>query len=286
MLRIILLILTCLFVINTHAGEFAVAPLVINIEGDKNTRIPFEFTIKAKKTGKVTLKIYDLNQVETGHMGFVEGDKEIKSSKSNWIKIKDTQYSIKGGEFRLAKGYVKIPSKAKGQHLAAIMVEEDQKEADKKGITVNVRYAVVLKINAQKSKKRIRSRTKFENLSFHKVKEGWEFEGYFQNLSKIEGLLNTQLQLRNKDKRLVGRFSLKTLSAWQRNEEGSMVYPGSRVKLFGTLDKDIAEGVYTVRIKNMFNERNQPVFRHEITLKENGNKKRPDQADAKGLAGS
>ena len=80
-------------------------------------------------------------------------------------------------------------------------------------------------------------------------------------------------------------FNLKTLSAWQRNEDGSMVYPGSKVKVFGTLPEDISEGVYQVRIKNRFNDRNQPVFRHEITLGAQDNTS-PDQAEVKGLAGS
>ncbi|MEY8203572.1 MAG: hypothetical protein RPR40_00745 [Bermanella sp.] len=286
MSRIILLLLTIIFCASVHSGEFAVAPMVINIEGEKNKPIPFEFTVKAKKSGKVVLKIYDLNQVETGHMGFMEGDSSNKSSKAHWIKIKENKFALKSGDYRVAKGTIKIPSRARGQHLAAIMVEEVQSEEEKKGISVNVRYAVVLKINTDNGKKRrTRTKTKFEDLSFRKVEEGWEFEGYFKNLSKVEGHLNTELQLRSKDRRLVGRLQLKTLSAWQRNEDASMVYPGSRVKVFGVLPKNIVEGTYQIRIKNTFNRRNQPVFRHEITLSEQGNTS-PDQAEVKGLAGS
>ena len=61
-------------------------------------------------------------------------------------------------------------------------------------------------------------------------------------------------------------MALKTLSAWQRNEGESMVYPGSKVKIFGKLPKEVEEGGYQVRIKNKFNDRNQPVHREEIRL--------------------
>ena len=286
MFKIILVLLPITFCQFLHAGEFAVAPMVINIEGGKNRNIPFEFTIKAKKTGKVVLNIYDLSQIETGHMGFIAANKSNKNSKASWIKMKNKEFSLKSGEFSLAKGFIKIPSKAKGQHLAAIMVEEVQDKEEKNGITVNVRYAVVLKINAQKNKsKRIRSKTKFDNLSFSKVEGGWEFAGYFKNLSKTEGKLNTELQLRNKKKKLIGKLKLKTLSAWQRSEDGSMVYPDSRVKVFGTLPADVDVGAYQVRIKNKFNNRNQPIFRREVVLQEEVNRS-PDQAEANGVAGS
>ena len=250
-----------------EAGEFAISPLVINIEGKKNTKIPFEFTVKAKKTGDVKISIFDLNQIETGHMGFIEGDKENKASKLNWVTLGDKSLSIKQGDFKVAKGHVVIPRKAKGQHLAAVMVEEVQDKEVSNGIAVNVRYAVILKIDTTSGKKkRVRTKTKFENLTYRKVEGGWEFEGEFQNLSKTEGRLFTELQLRNESKKLVGRVALKTLSAWQRNEGESMVYPGSKVKIFGKLPKEVEEGGYQVRIKNKFNDRNQPVHREEIRL--------------------
>lgn len=265
-LKIIVVFLAFLSAFS-HGGEFAISPLVLNIEGEKNTKIPFEFTIKAKKTGDVNIKIFDLNQIETGHMGFVEGSDENKESKSNWVSLDESSYSIKKGDFRVVTGNVVIPRKAKGQHLAAVMVEEVQSKEVKNGIAVNVRYAVVLKIDTLKGKKlRTRTKTKFENLSVRKVEGGWEFEGFFHNLSKTEGKLFTELQLRGLNKKLIGKITMKTLSAWQRNEKESMVYPGSKVKIFGKLPKDIVEGGYSVRIKNKFNDRNQPVFKKGIEL--------------------
>lgn len=263
-----IIIMSAFFTTTAMAGEFAIAPLVINIAGEKNTRIPFEFTIKAKKPGAVKLKIFDLNQIETGHMGFVEGDKSNKDSKANWVSIKDDEYTIKEGDFSVATGYVVIPSKAKGQHLAAVMVEELENKEAKNGIVVNVRYAVILKIDTVMGKKaKIRTKTNFDNLTYRKVEGGWEFEGEFKNESQAEGRLFTELQIRNQDRKLVGRIPLKTLSAWQRNEIESMVYPGSKVKIFGKLPEELLEGNYEVRIKNKFNDRNQPLFKEGITLK-------------------
>lgn len=271
MIRIILISIISVFSILSHAGEFAVSPLVINIEGDKNKRIPFEFTIKAKKAGDVVLKVFDLQQIETGHMGFIEGDKTNKESKINWIKLNDEDFSIKQNDFVIARGDIKIPATAKGQHLAAIMVEEKPDPAKAQGVTVSVRYAVVLKIDAQSGKvQRVRTKTIFENLSFKKIEQGWEFEGFFENQSDMEGNLTAELQLRGSDKKLVGKLNLKTLSAWQRSEEGSMVYPGSKVKIYGVLPEDIADGVYQVRVKNKFNDRTQPIFSNEIVINTKG----------------
>ena len=263
-----IIIVACVtFSVSAYGGEFAISPLVINIEGKKNTKIPFEFTVKAKKTGGVKIKVFDLNQIETGHMGFIEGDEKNKQSKSNWVTLDKDSFSIREGEFSVATGHVVIPRKAKGQHLAAVMVEEVQDKEVKNGIAVNVRYAVILKIDTTSGKKvRSRTKTKFHNLSYRKVEDGWEFEGQFENLSKTEGRLFAELQLRNSEKKLVGRVTLKTLSAWQRNESESMVYPGSKVKIFGKLPKNIVEGDYQVRIKNKFNNRNQPVYREDVVL--------------------
>jgi len=283
MLRLLIIIISTLLSVNLFAGEFAVSPLVINVDGPKNKRLPFEFTIKAKSAGDVSLQVYDLKQIETGHMGFVLGEESDKNSKASWIRLKDNKFSIKTDDFVVAKGDIRIPSKAKGQHLAAIMVEEAKKESDKKGIDVKVRYAVVLKIDTRNGKvKKYRTKTMFDGLSYKKVENGWEFEGYFQNLSKVEGNLVTEMQIRNTNRKLIGKVELKTLSAWQRSEQHSMVYPGSRVRIFGTLNEDLDLGTYQIRVKNRFNDRNQPVFKHDLTL----DSKSLDQANGEGNAGS
>lgn len=253
--------------IITVAGEFAVSPMVINVKGEKNVKVPFEFTIKAKKGGSVKLSVFDLEQLETGHMGFVEGDKEIKESKANWIELKEDRFNIKTDEYVVANGFLRLPHKAKGKHLAAIMVEELKEDKDKKGINVNVRYAVVLKIDSQTNTKRARIKTEFKQLTQQKTEEGWMFEAWFQNLSTIEGVLQNEIQIRNGKRKLVGKVAMKTLSAWQRGEDGSVVYPGSMVKVFGTLKEPLVEGDYTVRVRNKFNGRNQPVFRDNIEIK-------------------
>jgi len=257
-----------LFLSIANAGEFAVSPLVLDVEGIKNRPVPFEFTVKAKKPGEVALKVFDLKQMETGHMGFIEGEKKDKTSKFNWVKLDVTGVKLKTDEFAVIRGTVTIPSRAKGKHLAAVMVEEVKPENEKKGIDVNVRYAVVIKINTQKKGKKVRVKTKFEALTFVKKEGAWVFEGWFENKGRAEGQLIAELQLRDDNRRLVGRIPMKTLSAWQRREEGSMVYPGSKVKIFGTLNEDVLDGQYTVRIKNKFNGRTQSVFKEKIDLKE------------------
>lgn len=266
-LKALIASLLILFLSIANAGEFAVSPLVLDVEGIKNRPVPFEFTVKAKKPGEVALKVFDLKQMETGHMGFIEGEKKNKESKYNWVKLETTGFKLKEDEYSVVKGTVTIPSKAKGKHLAAIMVEEVKPENDKKGIEVNVRYAVVVKINTQKKGKKARVKTTFNELTFVKKEGMWIFEGWFENKGRAEGQLIAELQLRDDSRRLVGRIPMKTLSAWQRREEGSMVYPGSKVKIFGTLDSNITEGAYTVRVKNKFNGRTQSVFKEQIDLK-------------------
>ncbi len=271
MLKIYLILIVSfgLVMASSHvlSGEFSVSPLIINIAGEKNKYIPFEFTIKAKKTGKVALKVFDLKQIETGHMGFIEGSVNNKKSKVHWLSLKESEYAIKTGEFRIVKGMVKVPRKMKGQHLAAIMVEEMQSNENRKGIKVHVRYAVILKIDMQGGrKKKMRSRTKFTEVASNKIKNGWEIGGFFKNLSKVEGSLVSELQLRDKNKRLVARIPLKTLSAWQRNEGHSMVYPDSNVKIFGLVPDNVISGEYNIRIKHKFNGRSQAIYRGKIKL--------------------
>jgi len=255
-----------LFAVSAQAGEFAVSPLVLNVDGVKNRPVPFEFTVKAKKAGQVSLKIFDLMQMETGHMGFVEGEEKNKESKQNWVKLETTGFALKDEEYSVVKGYVTVPSRAKGKHLAAIMVEEVKPESDKKGIDVNVRYAVVIKIDTSDKGKKVRVKTSFDSLTVVKKDNTWIFEGWFENKGQAEGQLMAELQLRDENRRLVGNITMKTLSAWQRREEGSMVYPGSKVKVFGTLEELIDDGAYTVRVKNKFNGKTQSIFKETITI--------------------
>jgi len=144
---------------------------------------------------------------------------------------------------------VRIPKNAKGAHLAAIMVEEVNPPA-KSGFGVSVRYAIMLDIKLSGKKTRLFS--KFSDLAFEEQDGDTFVVAWFENLSDRDEFFQSEVQIRDSRRRLAGRVALKTLSAWQRGDESSRVFSGSKVRVYGRLNKFIKEGDYELTVRNRF----------------------------------
>lgn len=262
----ILFILTLLS-FKVVAADLAVSPLMIELKATAGAESVFDFTVLAKSTANIRLTTYDMLQKPSGHMDFVTSDVTEKNSSANWIKLEQSEFVIQAGNQKTIKGSVKLPRNSVGSKLAAIMVEEVRDNAKPQGIKVFVRYAVILNIDVQGRQVRPVIKTSTTELSMVRIDDEVFIEGWFTNMSSAEGWLDSEVQVRNAQKRLVDRVVLKTESAWQRSDEMSRVFPGVKVRLFGKISKELAETQYAVMVRNRFAGKMQPVVRQNLDIK-------------------
>ena len=248
LLKLSLLKLLILITPNTFAGEFSVSPMMISVDSAPRKTETIEFEVKAQKAGKLRIFLSDLVQQETGHMGFINVT-EGQDSMASWIDLDTDTLELAKDESAVVTGTVRIPKGAKGAHLAAIMVEE-VRPPTKKGFGVKVRYAVMLDIKLKGRKTRLSS--EFSDLAFEEQDGETVVVAWFENLADRDEFLQSEVQIRDERRRLVARMPLKTMSAWQRNDATSRVFSGSKVKVYGRLDKLISEGGYQVTVRNKF----------------------------------
>ena len=251
---------------STHAADFAVTPMMLEIETKPNGRSDFDFSVIGKGNGTIKITPYAMGQLESGHMGFVDLVEQPESS-ANWLEFKQNRYQIRSDSTAKIEGKIRVPPRAFGTHLAAVMVEEDIPDDQNNGILVKVRYAVILSIKVVSRKRPGRAKTSFANVGFEKDEQGRQiFHAFFTNHSNFDDWLYSEVQVRDSKRRLVGRFPLKTESAWQRKDQGSRVYPNTRVKVLGLAKDTIEPGTYLIMVRNKFGKRTQPMFKTEIVV--------------------
>lgn len=251
-------------VTGAGAAEFGVSPMMIEMTGAPDVSQDFKVQVIGKTGGKAKVSLYELKQSATGHMDFIPVDKPGEESMAGWVTLEKTRFDVKKDEVVTLNGRIKVPRKAGGTHLAAVMVEEDA-PAKKQGVTLNVRYAVILNMNVS-STTRGRIQTEFRELAIQPQNDRVFIKGLFTNQGKIDGMLDAELQLRDAANRLVLKTPLKTQSAWERSDKGSRVFPGSEVVIFGELPRSLPAGAYSATVRNRFSDRAQPQYRDSLSL--------------------
>ena len=253
------------------AADFAVSPMMIELDSVPRNTETFSFTIFGRSDANLKLSLFKVQQQETGYMGFVEADPADSESMTGWINLENDRLRIRNGETIQVNGQITIPGRASGTHLVGVMVEEDLSEEELSGIALRVRYAVILNLRVAGSSNR-RIQTAFEELAVVEREDGTYLEGVFSNHSTVDDWLVSQVQIRSEDNRLLDRVELKTASAWQREDMASRVFPGSDVRVYGKLSKPIPNGAYNVMVRNRFADKSQPVYRDTISFELAANK--------------
>ena len=267
----ILVSLVCI-ALNARSGEFAVSPMLIELDSGERQTETFNFQVLGKKAGKIKIFMSDLTQQSSGHMAF-EAVSGSYSGMANWVQLSNDEIYINEGERADIKGEIRIPSGVRGSHLAAVMVEE-VKPSDASGFNVNVRYAIILNLSLSGRKQRLKSQ--FMDLALEEQDGNLFAVGWFENLSDRDAMLETEVQIRDVGNRLVGRVPLLTQSAWQRGDAGSRVFPGSRVKVYGPVLKNIEDGTYQLMARNRFGGRPAPAVREQFVFASSDTQEKPD----------
>ena len=244
------ILVTSVCLSDARAGEYRVWPMLIDIEAEPGINYPFEFNVLAIKSGRIQVYVNKIEQLSTGHVQFVAAEK------IQGISLVKSKASLDVGETFTVQGEIIVPRKSSGSLLYAVIVEEDTKHQGK-GLQIKVRYAVVIDIDIKSRKTRLN--TKIYNLE---VTDG-HISAWFENHSNKKALLKSQIVIRDENRRLVDRQFIRTQSAIERQEDYSIVYPNSKVKIIGSTEK-LNPGIYNVLIQSHFNEKSLPVLRTEI----------------------
>jgi len=247
-----------------HAVEFGVSPMMINLAGAPNDSEKFQVQIAGKSDGKVKVSVYRLSQLPTGHMNFMAPDPKLDNM-SNWMTLDQNMIAIRKDEVSTVNGQIKIPRDANGNYVAAVMVEEGDPLKKKAGVQFDVRYAVIVSLGVN-GVSHTRTITEFKDVSLHTEKDRVFVQGSFTNGGKTDGTLDSELQLRDANNRLIQKVTLKTQSAWERGDAGSRVFPGSDVLVFGELPRTLPAGTYQVVVHDRFGDHAQPMYKGDLTL--------------------
>ena len=255
------------FLVSTpiFAGDFAVSPMMIELEAVERSSYEFSFNIFGKSDTNIKLDLFDMNQLETGYMGFSKSETTDLNSMSSWVELEENSLQVRDGDTIAVNGVINVPAKAAGTYLVGVMVEEDIPEEEQSGIAVKIRYAVILNMRVEGSANR-RIKTSFEELVVVEKDNETYLQGYFTNESSIDDWLSSQVQLRSSDNKLQERVELKSESAWQRGDAATRVFPGAKVRVYGKLAKPFATDDYNLLVRNRFADKSQPVYRDKVRL--------------------
>lgn len=262
MLRLLILLSLLTLCQLSHSTEFAVSPMLINLEAAGGEVEHFEIAVAGKANGRIRLAAYAMTQEISGHMSFSETDFNPANHRAlGWIRFENEHYQIKRSETTIVRGNVRIPRDAKGTHLAAIMIEEDPEQSSS-NVAIKVRYAVIVNINIGNAPRRMFA--SFSDAQILETDGRTIITAVFSNKADFMGLLDSRIQIRDEKRKLVARVPLKTESAWQRGDVMSRVYPGASVKVYAEVPAPLASGTYSLLARNQFNGRTQPVYRNQV----------------------
>ncbi len=263
------ILISTLLLATAVRADLAVAPMLIKMEADQKTDQDFEFNLYGKSNTEVELSIEVVQQTENGYVGFSSA--EGRGTTADWVKLQKSNYQVRDGETTVVKGTVHIPSGVAGSHLVAIIVREVNRSEQLSrpntgGIQVNVRYAVVINMNITGRGRVTAVRGELGNLINYEENGKLFIAADFISHADTDYVLNSEVQIRDEDNKLVERLQLKSLAAWENNEAGSVIFPESKVRIYAEISTPVKSGTYNLIIRNRLGARTQPVIRQTLNI--------------------
>lgn len=259
-----------------HAvGTVGVKPMTIDLELSPGRTGEFHievFSTSPREDTPVRLSLFDAVQKKDGSMDFVDVGKNPFSA-SEWIRLERTDFTVPAGEAVTVRGEIFAPRGASGMRIATIMVEPGY-EKRAAGVTVRVRYAVVLRLNI-KGRAVVES-AKLESLGIKRLADGTPaIEAIILNNSETDFTARGRALIQDSAGRIIANIDLTTESLERKKDreeernqrrlrdrdkedEGQRLYPGSKVAFFAKLAKlnrPMPPGEYTVILNMRYGKR-------------------------------
>lgn len=275
MLRIIAF-LTLILILPTSSfsiGTVGVQPLNIDFELQPGKKGEFSIDVYSTSNEDTPVKVslYDVSQREDGNVDFTDPGKSPFSC-AKWIKLQKNDFIVPAGETVSLKGELLVPRDATGVKIATVMIEPAY-EKKEKGITVKLRYAVIVKVKV-KGKNLIES-GKIDGIRMRVSPEGIPtIEATLINNSNVDYKATGKVILQDSSGKIIETTNLTTnyLEEKQKREkkdndvkktknknfekdEGQRVFPGTKVNFWGRVSKPLKEGEYTAIVTIKFGKR-------------------------------
>ena len=274
--KIFIFLFAFLFPSLSHAiGTVGVKPMTIDLELYPNKKGEFQidvYSTSPKEDASVHLSLFDAMQKEDGSMDFVDVGKNPYSC-TPWIRLEKTDFTVPAGETVTVKGEIFVPRANSGSRIATIMVEPGY-EKKKTGITVRVRYAVVLKLKIKG--RAVLERAGLERLGIKRLADGTPaIEAVVLNKSEIDFTAKGRTLIQDSSGKIITSINLTTESLERKKkdrekekkekkfkdkykvkeDEDQRLYPGSKVAFFGRIDKLVTPGEYTAILNIKYGKR-------------------------------
>ncbi len=263
-LFIIIILMVAIFKIPTVFAA-GVKPLVIDIDAKPGDVKEFKLhLIPGRQEEQVKLSLYQPVQLTSGSLTYQKCDEE-RFPAAKWVNLDQDEVMVYPGENSTVSGTVKIPFDAGGSNTVVIMVEPQTTSQQKGGVRFMVRYAVRINIRV----KRPGLRTEAELLDFT-LKEGKEKEPIVRakiyNPSFWDYLVAGEVMVRDEDRRLVERLTLRTISGRKNDKDKTRIYPGSEVDYLAEVTKRLTPGEYNLRLFMRYGEHGQIIKSKKIKI--------------------
>lgn len=245
------------------AANLSVQPLYLEFTPSKQLKSKnFEISVSSEQAVKIKTSLFQAQQDITGKLSFTEllGEKDQDAI----VTLKKNSYQIKRDSNAKIRGTIKFPRRTNKTLLYAVMIEED-KGKSRGGVSINVRYAVILKVQTSHRKTRIKSKLSF--IGLQKTDQGMLIKALIKNESQRDFRINAMAKIRNSERRLIETIELRSGSAWQRQDKNSIIFPEGVVELVGKLNKISSPGEYNVALYGRIDNRKPVSARGIIEIK-------------------
>lgn len=247
-------------------GSVGVKPMVIDLELSPNSKGDFKIEVfsTTKEDTPVHVSILDTIQKEDGSLDFVPMGKNPFSC-AKWIKLDKTDFIVSGENTVYVNGEIFVPRMAQGMRIATLMVEPGY-EKKPTGITVKLRYAVVLRLKIKG--RPVIEKAKLENFGIKQLEDGTPIlQTVLFNDSEIDYFVKGKIIIQDNSGKILNNLNLTTDALERKkmdkgkkasksiDEEGQKLYPGSKVFFWSKIDKFLPEGEYTAIVNIKYGKR-------------------------------
>ena len=148
-------------------------------------------------------------------------------SATSWVTLDSDVVKVRPGEKPEVRGTIRVPYSASGSHTVIVMVEPRPPEITS-GIGFKIRYAVRLSIRVERAG--LRPSAQLSDFAVVANEQGEpEIQARFLNDSPLDYLASGEVAIRDKDRRLVERVTLRTESGHTAGTDATRIYPGAEV---------------------------------------------------------
>ncbi len=255
-----------LILVTSQTHAVGVRPLVIDLNLSPGDTESFELVLRSGPTQEtIDLNLYQPVQLITGGLAYQEGDADLYPP-IDWVRLESERVIVPPDEEARVRGEARVPFNAGGSYTVVVMVEPAVDE-EATGVTFRVRYAVRININVDRPG--LRPRVELEDFGLTPDEDNLPLlTTLLRNPSPLHYPASGEVTIRDENRRLIERVSLRTQSAWQSGRIETRIYPGAEVLLQGEVTEYLYPGEYDLRLFLRYADGRQVIKRERIAVEE------------------